>query len=297
VPPGRTLGGFFLIRTIGRGGGGSVFVACRVEHRNDPRAEKFALKVPEFSGEQAHILTEEEFSQLFREEASALLAIPTHRNLARLVTFDLGARPKPILVMELVDGPNLERVLDSGDLDLPTAFGILDGVAAGLSAMHRVGVAHLDVKPGNIILRDGEPVLVDFGLAGRHLRPGCATVYYGAPEVWGEDSGMPPMPADVYAFSCLAYELLTGSSVFDFDSAGAFVTAHCSHDGWPPAIHALRGGAATRPLAEILAGGLRADASDRTTMPELRSRLSALVPTLSSLDWPLAPSTWTDAGR
>ena len=61
------------------------------------------------------------------------------------------------------------------------------------------------------------PVLVDFGLAGRHIRPGCATGPYGAPEIWGltpEDWKPRPMPADVYAFACMAYEVLTGDTLF-----------------------------------------------------------------------------------
>ena len=84
---------------------------------------------------------------------------------------------------------------------MPLAFAILDGIAAGLEAMHAAGIGHLDVKPANIILRETAaadrlaagarrrrprlpPVLVDFGLAGRKVRPGCASPYYGAPEVW-----------------------------------------------------------------------------------------------------------------
>src|SRR6185295_8096897 len=121
----------------------------------------------------------------------ALLTLPAHPNLAGFVTFDARARPKPILVMELVRGPTLERLLDKRELSVPAAFGILDGIAAGLAIMHAVGIGHLDVKPGNVILRQTDPgagsklinidalapapVLVDFGLAGRKVRPGCAS--------------------------------------------------------------------------------------------------------------------------
>ena len=82
--------------------------------------------------------------------------------------------------------------------------------------MHAQGLGHLDLKPANVIMRQppGEtdlvseapqasPVLVDFGLAGRKIRPGCASPHYGAPEIW--DPGMygstEPMAADVYGFS------------------------------------------------------------------------------------------------
>ena len=52
-----------------------------------------------------------------------------------------------------------------------------------------------------IDVRDGSPVLVDFGLAGRHLRPGCGTANYGAPEIWGTGDRSRAIPADVYAFA------------------------------------------------------------------------------------------------
>jgi hypothetical protein len=212
VPPSRILGGFYLVRTVGTGAVGSVFVARRIEERQDETAPLFALKVPDYSAAAARTLSEEEFLRLFREEAGALLALPEHPNIARFVTFDAGARPKPILVMELVEGPSLERMLEMGGLSLGRARELLLGVGAGLHAMHQVGVGHLDVKPSNIIVcnpdaitgvgQPPKPLLVDFGLAGRHLRPGCGTANYGAPEIWGAGDTSQAIPADVYARHC-----------------------------------------------------------------------------------------------
>ena len=68
---------------------------------------------------------------MFREEAGALIALPQHPNLARFVTFDAGTKPKPILVMELVEGMTLERLLETRGLDMPRALRILDDVLAG----------------------------------------------------------------------------------------------------------------------------------------------------------------------
>ena len=153
VPPSRTLGGFHLLRPLGAGAVGSVFVACRAEERGRKHPQLFALKVPDYGGDVAHTLSEAEFLQLFREEAGALLAVPPHPNLARLVTFDAGVKPKPILVMELVEGPTLERLILTRVLEAGRAMRILDGVAAALEAMHATGVGHLDIKPSNIILR------------------------------------------------------------------------------------------------------------------------------------------------
>ncbi len=111
--------------------------------------------------------------------------------------------------------------------------------------MHGVGVGHLDLKPSNVILRaSAQPVLVDFGLAGRHLRPGCGTASYGAPEVWGiVPEGAPPTPmaADVYSFGCLAYEVLTGETLFDAPNEVALISAHLMHDGVPAPVEAAGG--------------------------------------------------------
>lgn len=295
IPPNRTLGGFYIVRTIGRGAGGSVFVACRSEERHASAPQCFALKVPEYSGSASHTLSEAEFNRLFREEAGALLALPEHPNLAGFVTFDVGARPKPILVMELVEGPTLERVLDKRELDVPRALAVLDGIAAGLAAMHACGVAHLDVKMSNVILRPADggerAVLVDFGLAGRQVRPGCATVHFGAPEVWATEPlpvGLPPMPTDVYAFCCLAHELFTGDPLVDGDTAVAVITAHLTHDGYPPLLAAMHRNARLRPLAELLARGLRKEPAHRASIAQLRAGLAELAPSLSDLPWPVA---------
>lgn len=293
MPPSRILGGFYVERAIGTGAVGSVFVARRSEARHDPKAERFALKVPEYSGGAARTLSEEEFLQFFRDEAGALLALPAHPNIARFVTFDAGARPKPILVMELVEGPNLERVLETEDMDMKRALAILEGIAAGLQSMHDRGIAHLDLKPSNVILRsdaNNVPVLVDFGLAGRHLRPGCGTASYGAPEVWGHDvSGKGrATPADVYAFGCLAFELFTGATLFDAGGNDlATITAHLQHDGLPERVGRLTTDPRTAGVAELVRRSIRRDPEDRVTMADLRAALARLAPSIEGLRWPI----------
>jgi hypothetical protein len=304
LPPDRILGGFYILRTVDRGAVGSVFVACRVEERHNERPEVFALKVPEYGGDAAHTLSEAEFMHLFREEAQALMSLPAHPNLARFINFDAGARPKPILVMELVEGPTLERLLDREEMSVAEMLAVLDGVAAGLNAMHRVGIAHLDVKPSNIILRaragdeptseapedvPALPVLVDFGLAGRRIRPGCATVYYGAPEVWSPAArlDLPPMPADVYAFVCMAFEMLTGELLFDGDTAVAIVATHLEHDGVPPRLAQYLRIPHLQPLMELFARALHPDPLRRADIGTVRRSLSAIAPNLASSSWPL----------
>jgi hypothetical protein len=292
IPARRTIGGFYVLKPLGSGASGTVFIVTRVEERGDTDAERFALKVPEYSATAARVISELEFSNMFRAEASALMAVPPHPNLARFVTFDVGAKPKPILVMELVEGSTLDRVLESGGLEMTRTLQILDDVLAGLEAMHEVGVGHLDLKPGNVVLRKGEEaVLVDFGLAGRHIRPGCATGPYGAPEVWGAlppNSTPTPSPADVYAFGCMAYETLTGKVLFDADNELAQIALHVSHDGYPPAVKALKSKPETAAIAELLHSALRREPKDRSTASELRDDMRALGPKIARLKWPLA---------
>lgn len=294
LPAPRTLGGFYVHRAIGAGAVGSVFVVTRVEDKGDPAAERLALKVPEYSASAARSLSEAEFLKMFREEASALIALPQHPNLARFVTFDAGSKPKPILVMEFVEGLTLERLLETRGLDTTRALRTLDHVHQGLEAMHAAGVGHLDLKPSNVVLRKTEEaVLVDFGLAGRHVRPGCATGPYGAPEVWGalDDLGpTPPMKADVYALACVTFETLTGRVLFDADNELAQVALHVSHDGFPAPLKALAKHPALAPLAELLFAMLRRNPADRITAAAARKELSRLTPALTRLPWPLGAS-------
>lgn len=299
LPPSRTIGGFYVVRSLGAGAAASVFVVRRVEERNDPAAEQMALKVPEYDGSAALTLSEDQFLQLFREEAGALLALPQHPNLVRFITFDAGARPKPILVMELVEGPTLERVIAMGDLTMDRAFRLLDGVAAGLEVMHQVGVGHLDLKPSNVILRSSSetqgvhetPMLVDLGLAGRQLRPGCGTPNYASPEIWGltpMNHTPLPVPADVYAFGCMIYEVLTAKTLFDGTAVGELQKAHILHDGDPEPLMELADDPAKTALVTLVGSMLRRDPRDRIGMTEVRAGLASLAGKLSPYTWPLS---------
>ena len=291
MPSRRTLGGFYVHRQIGGGAAGTVFVVTRAEERHDPHAERFALKVPDYDATAARSLSEADFLKLFREEAGALLAIPEHENLAHFVTFDAGARPKPLLVMELIEGTRCDKLIASRLLTLESSLALLDGVLGGLAAMHGVGVGHLDIKPSNVILRGaGQAVLVDFGLAGRHLRPGCGTSSYGAPEVWGivpEGVTPTPMAADVYSFGCLAYEVLTGETLFDAPNEVALISAHLTHDGVPPAVKKLAERPATAAIAGVLRNCLRRAPQNRGSVAQIRAELAQVGAGLAGKSWPV----------
>ena len=289
IPTRRTIGGFYVLKTLGGGGSGSVFIVVRLEDKGEPNPERFALKVPEYSATAARMISEAEFSNMFRSEASALMAIPPHPNLARFVTFDAGAKPKPILVMEYVEGPTLERVIESRALDVERTVNLLDNVLAGLEAMHELGVGHLDLKPGNIVLRSSRRGRCWWtsGWRGGTFAPAAPAGPYGAPEVWGAIPTESPTPADVYAFGCVAYEALTGKVLFYADNELAQIALHVAHDGNPPPIKTLLGRPETAMLGELLHSALRREPRQRATVKQLRDRIRAIEARLATSKWPI----------
>ncbi|MFD8151083.1 protein kinase [Streptomyces sp. NPDC059720] len=144
---------------------------------------------------------------------------------------------RPLIIMELVDGPSLDDVLrERGTLDPHEAAGIGAEVVDALAAAHRVGVLHRDVKPGNILLdRSGRVVLTDFGIAtmddpgdgsATHLtRSGelVGSLDYLAPE---RAQGADPGPAsDIWALGATLYAAVEGASPFRRTSTFSTLTA------------------------------------------------------------------------
>ena len=245
--------------------------------------------MPDYDASAARSLSEAEFLDMFRSEASALVGLPPHPNLARFVTFDLAARPKPILVMELVEGLTLELAVQSLALDMPRVLRALRDLLAGLSVMHEAGLGHLDVKPSNVVLRGGEvAVLVDFGLAGRKLRPGCASGPYGAPEIWvPRDPLASPLPADVYAFGCLVFEALTGEVLFDAEEEVALVSSHLVHDGGPQKLTRLAKAPGMLGFAGLVRSCLRRDPAKRPNIAEIIKEIEILSAEAAGQSWPV----------
>jgi eukaryotic-like serine/threonine-protein kinase len=195
-------------------------------------------------------------------------------------------------VMELIRGTGLDRLIRNRALSLQSAFRYLDGILAGLSAMHEVGVGHLDIKPGNVILRDGEtPVLVDFGLSGRRVRPGCGTLEYCAPELLEAlPENATPMATDMYAFACLAFEVLTAELLFDAEDDMSLIAAQLEHDGSPKKLRNFSEKSGCAELARALSECLAKDPSKRPSAARVRQRLAALTPARLRTSWPLGAS-------
>lgn len=133
------------------------------------------------------------------------------------------------IIMELVDGPDLAHVLESipdHRLEPATAVRLGIEVCQALTAIHRVGIRHLDIKPANILIEDREEVrgarITDFGVsemvASGNPHEIVGTPYYQAPEV---AAGRTPLAAsDLYSFGVTLYQLLAGRVPFQADSAG-----------------------------------------------------------------------------
>ncbi|MGW5619054.1 protein kinase domain-containing protein [Streptomyces sp. NPDC003877] len=206
---------------------------------------------------------------------------------------------RPLIVMELVDGPSLDDVLrDRGTLDPREAAGIGAKVMEALAAAHRAGVLHRDVKPGNILLdRSGRVVLTDFGIAtmddpgdgsATHLtRSGelVGSLDYLAPE---RAQGADPGPAsDIWALGATLFAAVEGASPFRRTSTFSTLTAIVSE----PLPEPRRAG----PLAPVLQRLLDKRPEARPEAGQARALLQAVAdsggtdtPT-STLRGPVAP--------
>src|SRR5438876_6508542 len=178
--------------------------------------------------------TDQKFVKRFQQEAKAASALQ-HPNIVQV--YDYGQTDgNYYIVMELVEGTDLRRYLRSrGVLDVDRAIIIAHDVALGLSAAHRRGIVHRDVKPQNVLVgRGGSIKLTDFGIASvykdinaeRLTTTGMTlgTVQYYAPEQAQGEIVSPA--ADVYALGIVMYEMLTGHPPFDGDSPVAVAMQH-----------------------------------------------------------------------
>jgi tetratricopeptide (TPR) repeat protein len=216
---------YTLGRELGGGGMSRVFVAH--EARFD---RKVVVKV--LSPELAEGISAERFGREIKLAASLQQA-----NIVPLL--DAGdADGLPFYTMPFVDGESLRARLASGPLPITQAVSILRDVARALAYAHERGVVHRDIKPDNVLLSRGTAVVTDFGiakaLAASWTSPGATltmdgvalgTPAYMAPE---QAAGDPATDArsDVYAFGCMAYELLSGKPPFVQPTLHQLVTAH-----------------------------------------------------------------------
>jgi eukaryotic-like serine/threonine-protein kinase len=95
------------------------------------------------------------------------------------------------------------------------------------------------------------------------------------------------MGADVYAYSCLAYEVLTGDTLFDAPGEIATINLHLAHDGYPEKLLALRENPQLETMCDLIANGLRQHPGDRIGVRDMREGFRELAPALVEMPWPL----------
>ena len=220
------FGRYRILRELGHGGMGSVYLAY------DPQLDRrVALKVPRFSPED-----DPEIQQRFYREARAAADLQ-HPNLCPL--YDVGEIGGiRYLTMAYLEGSPLANLLRPGEpLPEEQAAGVISKLARALQEAHARGVVHRDLKPSNIIIdRNGEPVIVDFGLAwrsgGRDPRltqsgDFLGTPAYVAPEQVRGDLEAPGPGCDIYSLGVILYEMLAGR--LPFHGSAAVVLGEVQH--------------------------------------------------------------------
>jgi serine/threonine protein kinase/tetratricopeptide (TPR) repeat protein len=264
---GRSIGPFRLLREIGRGGMGVVYLA------EDTRLGRHvALKaLPPYLG------VGPEARRRFEAEARAVSTLD-HPNIATLYDIDESEDGQLYLVFAFYDGETLEARIARGPVPAPEALEVATQIAEGLGAAHRSGIVHRDVKPSNVLLTgDGAVKLLDFGVAkmagenltGEGVRLG--TMAYMSPEHTGTEAldGR----ADLWSLGVVLYEMLAGARPFGGTDPPSILHSILHDEPAPPAP----GSALADPLERIVRKLLCKDPDGRyQTTDDLLADLRAI---------------------
>ncbi|HWS55799.1 MAG TPA: protein kinase, partial [Pyrinomonadaceae bacterium] len=209
---GRRIGSYKVVREIGRGGMGSVYLAVRAD---DEFHKRVAIKLVKRGMDTDFVL------KRFRNERQ-ILATLDHPNIAHLLDGGTTEDGLPYFVMEYIQGLPVDRYCDNARLSLAERLKLFRLVAGAVAYAHQNLIIHRDIKPSNILVTaDGTPKLLDFGIA-KILNPDIAvdtidptltamrmmTPKYASPEQLR--GGAATNLSDVYSLGVLLYELLTG---------------------------------------------------------------------------------------
>ncbi|MEM1180790.1 MAG: serine/threonine-protein kinase [Acidobacteriota bacterium] len=285
--PVERLGAYRLVKEIGRGGMGRVYLARRDDETFSRDVAIKWLHSP-IAGEQA--------KRRLRLERQ-ILANLDHPSIAKLLDAGATDAGMPYFVMEYVEGVAIDRYCDSQRLNVEARIELFLKVCDAVTEAHRNLIVHRDLKPSNILVTaEGEPKLLDFGIA-KLLDPESAGIEAGVTEGWmrvltpgyaspeqvrGEQI---TTAADVYSLGVLLYKLLVGRPPFDFkDSSLEEISRHLETTEAPRASSEASAGAEERDSQE------RADLR-LATPSELASRLRG------DLDSILAKALRSDATR
>lgn len=211
----NNLGHYTIIKVLGRGGMGAVYLA------SDPRLNRqVAIKMPFLDSELA--TDSEAIISRFSREARALAAI-VHPNICPIheVNFQDGV---PYIVMTFVEGRTLSNYFkEMKPAPITTVVQFIRKLAVALHHAHRAGVIHRDLKPSNILVNYlDEPVIIDFGLAvAQNITDEKAldedmmgTPYYMSPEQVNGRMEAVSERSDIYSLGVILWELLTGELPF-----------------------------------------------------------------------------------
>jgi len=252
---GRSLGAYRIVRPIGHGGMGSVYLAERCDAEYRQRVAVKLLKV----GMASEFLVDR-----FRQERQ-ILANLDHPGIARLLDGGtLKDDGRPYLVMEYIEGEPIDRYCDRHELSIRRRLELVRKVCDAVQFAHRNLVIHRDLKPSNILVTaGGTPKLLDFGTA-KLLAPSEAampaatatglrllTPEYASPEQLKGESIT--TATDVYALGVVLYELLTGQRPYRFRSPLAPEVVRVICEQQPPRPSTV----AAAPPADAMSESLR----------------------------------------
>jgi non-specific serine/threonine protein kinase/serine/threonine-protein kinase len=280
---GKKIGAYRVIRQIGMGGMGAVYLAVRAD---DTFNKQVAIKLV-----QAGIDTEE-ILQRFRHERQ-ILATFDHPNIAKLLDGGTTEEGLPYFVMDYVEGTRIDEYCESHKLLISERIRLFRDICSAVQYVHQNLVVHRDLKPSNILVTpEGIPKLLDFGIA-KLLKPEMFTNLadatrvefrlmtpgYASPE---QVRGEPVTTAsDVYSLGVILYELLTSRRPYKVktDSPAEILRAVCDQEPERPSTAIIRQ-EETRDSKRVLTP--KSIAADRGTLPDklqkqLRGDLDTIV--------------------
>ena len=209
------VGPYRLVRELGRGGMGTVFLA---ERDDDQYQARVAVKLVRPGMDTEFIL------ERFRRERQTLARLQ-HPNICRLLDGGTTDSGLPYIVMEFIEGRWLTQFVRERELDVRARLRLFLDVCSAVDYAHRHFIVHRDLKPGNILVdADGIPKLLDFGICKLLRSDGVTgdetvdlmlTPNYASPEQLRGDAATPL--SDVYALGTVLYELLTGRCPRSFE--------------------------------------------------------------------------------
>lgn len=266
--PGKRVGAYELVREIGSGGMGTVYLAVRA----DAEFQKHVAVKLIRKGMESDLVIDR-----FRKETQ-ILATLEHPNIARLI--DAGATPdgQPYLVMEYVEGVPIDTYCETQKLSIQERVALFRDVCAAVQCAHQSLIVHRDLKPGNVLVTAKRQVkLLDFGIAKlirgdqdsarAPTKTGLPmmTPEYASPEqVRGEAV---TTVSDVYSLGVILYQLLAGRYPYILKSRSVWEIQRiiCDEDPVKPSV------AVADPCAALAGRGGDGPADDRET-PERRPR-------------------------